>query len=104
MENYDTVTAALNALRLQGYTIDFNIAFDKLIQTEGNIMFEPEDFQITKVFRFEGETNPDDEAVVYGIESKDGNVKGVMVSAFGPYADPATNVIIQKLSMHTDQQ
>ena len=101
MENYDTVTAALNALKAQGYTIDFNVAFDKRIESEGNFL-DPGDFRITKVFRFEGESDPDDEAVVYGIESKDGDVKGVMVSAFGAYADPYTNSIIKKLAMHHD--
>ena len=102
MENYDTVSAALNSLKLQGYTIDFNIAFDKRIVTEGNLLFSPEDFIIVKVFRFEGASNPDDEAVVYAIESKDGDVKGVMVSAFGAYADPVSNAIIQKLAIHPD--
>ena len=103
MENYDTVTAALNALRSQGYTIDFNVAFNTLIQQEGKAKYNPSDFGIRKVFRFEGDTNPDDEAVVYGIESFDGEIKGVMVSAFGTYADAATNDIIMQLSMLTKE-
>ena len=103
MENYETVTAALNALRLQGFTIDFNIAFDKNIATEGIVLFEPKDFQITRVYRFEGETDPEDEAVVYGIESFDGALKGVMVSAYGTYADETTNKIIKEITLQPFQ-
>ena len=103
MENYDTITDALASLRLQGYTIDFNIAFDRGKSNETNKIFDPEDFWITKVFRFEGVTDPEDEAIVYAIESRKEKIRGVMVSAFGTYADPSTNIIIGKLDMHLTQ-
>lgn len=101
MENYDTVVEALEGLRAQGYTIDFNIQMDKLICSNNQVILHPEDFEITRAFRFEGDSNPDDEAVVYAIESKDGNTKGVFVAAYGPYAEGASNALLKKLSMHT---
>ena len=99
MENYDTVVEALNGLRSQGYTIDFNIQFDKLICSENKIILHPDDFMITRVFRFEGDSNPDDEEVVYSIESKDGSKKGVFVTAYGLYAETASDAMLKKLSM-----
>ena len=102
MENYDTLVSALNGLRIQGYTIDFNIAFDKLICSEGKIILHPEDFEITKVFRFEGDSNPDDEEVVYAVESKDGTKKGVFVSAYGLYAEASSSAMLKKLSINKD--
>lgn len=95
------MVAALNGLRTEGYTTDFNIQLDKLICTDNKIILHPEDFEITKVFRFEGDSNPDDEEVVYAIESKDGKIKGVFVSAYGRLADSASNKMLKKLSMHT---
>ena len=100
MESYDTVVAALNGLKKRGYTTDFNISFDKLICTETNVCLDPHEFEITEVHRFEGETNPSDEDVVYAVESKDGKIKGTISSAFGPYADSISNAMIQKLTMH----
>ncbi|MDQ6756835.1 MAG: phosphoribosylpyrophosphate synthetase [Bacteroidota bacterium] len=100
MNNYDTVTEAVKGLKERGYTIDFNIAADKLICFENKVCLQPEDFEIVEVHRFEGDSNPDDEDVVYAVESKDGKTKGIITSAFGLYADPASNKIIQKLSMH----
>lgn len=100
MENYDTVVAALAGLKAKGHTLDFNIAFDKIICNENGLCLNPSEFEITETFRFEGDTNPDDEDIVYAIESKDGKVKGSMTSAYGVYADSISNEMIQKLSTH----
>lgn len=100
MTAYDTVTGALAGLKARGYTLDFNIAFDKIKCDEHNVLLNPDEFEIVEVYRFEGNTNPSDEDVVYAIESKHGNLKGTMTSAFGLYADGLSNTMIQKLSMH----
>lgn len=100
MESYETVTAALTGLKSRGFVLDFNIAFDKLMCNENKVCLDPHKFEITEVYRFEGESNPSDEDVVYAIESKDGRIKGVVTSAFGLYADNASAEMIKKLSMH----
>ena len=100
MESYDTVVKALEGLKKRGYTTDFNIAFDKLICNETKVCLNPDEFEITEVYRFEGETNPSDEAVVYAVESKSKDMKGVLVNAYGVYADPMSDAMIKKLSMH----
>ena len=100
MTSYDTVTEALKDLKQKGYTIDFNIAFDKIICSDNKICLNPHEFEIVEVYRFEGDTNPDDEDVVYAIESKDGKTKGTMTSAFGTYAESISSDMIRKLSMH----
>lgn len=99
MEAYDTVVAALNGLKARGYTLNFNLAFDKLICADNDLCLNPHEFEIVEVFRFEGDTNPSDEDVVYAIESKDGNMKGSMSSAYGMYAETASADMIKKLSM-----
>jgi methionine synthase II (cobalamin-independent) len=100
MDNYDTVTGALNGLKAKGYTLDFNISFDKIIRKETNYCLNPHEFEIIEVHRFEGDTNPSDEDIVYAVQSKDGKIKGVITSAYGMYADSISNEMIQKLSIH----
>jgi hypothetical protein len=100
MKSYDTVTEAVNDLKARGFNINFNLAFDKLICLEDNLCLNPNEFEIVEVHRFEGATDPADEDVVYAVESKDEKIKGVVTSAFGLYADPVSNEMIQKLSMH----
>ncbi len=99
MESYDTVVGALNGLKARGYTINFNIAFDKLMCSENKICLNPDEFEITAFYRFEGNSNPADADIVYAIESKDGTSKGVLTSAFGLYADAASAAMLRKLTI-----
>jgi len=100
MHSYDTVVAALNGLKARGYNLNFNIAFDKIICSDNKVCLNPNEFEITETYRFEGETNPSDEDVVYAIESKDGKVKGTMTSAYGMYAETVSIEMLKKLSVH----
>lgn len=101
MFSYDTVVEAINGLKQRGFTIDFNIAYDKIICRNNEHCLLPEEFEIVEVHRFEGATNPSDEDVVYAVQSVDAKIKGVMTSAFGTYADNVSTDIIRKLTMHT---
>jgi len=97
MPAYDTVSQAVNGLKERGYTLDFNLKSNSL-ECVGQ-KFNPKDFEITEFHRFEGNSDPGDEAVVYAIESKNG-MKGVLVNAFGVYAEPLSDDLMKKLSFH----
>ncbi len=100
METYDTVTGALKGLKAKGFTVDFNIAFDKLICSNNKTVLNPGDFEIVAIYRFEGDSNPDDEDVVYAVESLDAAIKGTFTSAYGMYADNVSTDMLRKLSIH----
>jgi hypothetical protein len=95
MAAYDTVSQAVNGLKERGYTLDFNLKSNS-IECEGQ-KFNPKDFEISEFHRFEGNSDPGDEAIVYAIESKNG-MKGVLVNAFGVYSEPLSDEMIKKLS------
>ncbi|MBS1512291.1 MAG: phosphoribosylpyrophosphate synthetase [Bacteroidetes bacterium] len=100
MPSYDTLTDALNDLKQRGFTIDFNIAFDKLVCTSNTTVLNPNEFEIVEVYRFEGNTNPADEEVVYAIAAKEGDRKGTLISAFGIYAADISTELLKKLTIH----
>ncbi|HYK55265.1 MAG TPA: hypothetical protein VEV15_02230, partial [Flavisolibacter sp.] len=56
------------------------------------------DFEIKEVVRFEGNSDPGDEAIVYGIESNNG-MKGVLVNGYGYSSEPIGEAIARKLSI-----
>jgi hypothetical protein len=86
----DTVAEALQLLEADGYTQDFNLT-DQLLSCEAcKIPHEPVVGIIERQYRFEGDSNPDDEAVVFGVRCPACGARGVLVSAFGPNADPET--------------
>jgi hypothetical protein len=100
MNSYQTVTEALTNLKSRGFTVDFNIAFDKIICTKNEICLNPTEFEIVETYRFEGDTNPSDEDIVYAVQSKDEKIKGTITSAYGMYADTTSTEMIKKLSTH----
>lgn len=94
---YDTVAEAVQGLKERGYTIDFNLEPDRLICQETSSSFGPSEFEIAEVYRFEGNSDPDDEAAVYAIESVDGR-KGLLVTGFGISAEGAGPEMVEKLA------
>jgi hypothetical protein len=100
MNNYNTVTEALNDLNQRGYTLDFSLLTDKdCIYCHGtNHSLRADDFVIDEVYRFEGETDPADEMIVYAISAKKEPVKGVLLNAYGIYADSNNAKVVEKLA------
>lgn len=72
MNKYDSATVALEKLKEAGYLIDYNIEIDPLVAN-------PSNYKIDYIYRYEGDSNPDDENTVYGIAEKDSSNKGVFV-------------------------
>ena len=99
MYSYDTLSEAMTDLKKRGYTIDFNLSFDRIICHETPITLMPAEFEIVEVYRFEGETNPSDSSILYAIESKHGD-KGVLVNAYGVYSDSVSDEMVKKLVIH----
>lgn len=95
MFTYDTVTEAVTGLKSRGYHLDFNLEENCLVCN--NDKFDITDFEITEFHRFEGNTDPSDEAMVYAIESKDGQ-KGILVSGYGISAEGMSAEMAKKLS------
>jgi hypothetical protein len=100
MKTFDTLSEAVNNLQKAGYNYNFALAENCISCAAENISLTPEQFEIDGVYRFEGETDPADEAVVYAISSHNGNIKGILVNAFGVYADNTTDALIAKLHIH----
>jgi len=96
MYAYDTLSEAVNALKQRGYTIDFNTDNDLVVCHQTPVSLAPDEFEIAEVYRFEGNTDPADEAVVYAIESKHGH-KGILVNGYGPSAEPIGSALVKKL-------
>lgn len=96
MYAYDTVTAAVNGLKQRGYTKDFNLNENCIICHEDK--YHPEDFEIVEIYRYEGNSDPADEAVVYAIEGVNGE-KGVLVNGYGISADEMSEEMAKKLNI-----
>ena len=97
MYSYDTVTEAVKGLKDRGFTIDFNLLENCIVCNDTK--FDVNDFEIVEFYRFEGDSDPSDEAVVYAIQSNDG-MKGVLVNGYGISADELSSEMAKKLNIH----
>jgi hypothetical protein len=83
-----TVSEAVNLLLAEGYTDDLG-ARGSESQKGDDHSHDSADLLIERQFRFEGESNPDDQAIVLGVLCESCDTRGIIVSAYGPDADPA---------------
>lgn len=91
MYHYATVSKALQELNDKGYTTDFNLEEDRIKK-------HSDDFEIQHIYRYEGESDPGDEATVYGIKAKSGE-KGVFVASPGAYTENGAAKILLEMSI-----
>jgi len=87
---YGTVSEATNNLRQKGFDKDFHLEGNHLVS--GNQQYDADDLKIAVTYRYEGQSDPGDEATVYGIETNTG-VKGILVIGDGIYADASTRIL-----------
>jgi hypothetical protein len=99
-ESFGTLSETVNGLIQAGYTTDFNVQEECLLCNKTNTVLSPEEFQIDKVYRFEGATNPDDESIVYALSSTKFQMKGILVNGYGLSADEATSRLVERLQTH----
>src|SRR5689334_6375294 len=82
-----SLATCLNRMISEGYTEDFRVTEQGLQSIEHHHNYAPEQIQVVNFYRFEGESDPDDNAILYIIETEDGT-KGTLIDAYGVYNDP----------------
>lgn len=102
MKPYETLAEAISDLTKRGYVLNFNIRQDCIECVENNINLHPEEFEIDEVHRFQEMSDVGDENILYAISSQKHHVKGILVNAFGIYADTVSAELAAKLSIHHD--
>lgn len=102
-ESFGTLSETINGLVKLGYTHDFNIKDECIICNRTNITLSPDDFQIDHVYRFEGDSDPEYQSILYAISSSKFDLKGTLVNGYGTSSDEATSKLIKKLNTHKNQ-
>ncbi|MBT2557981.1 phosphoribosylpyrophosphate synthetase [Hymenobacter sp. ISL-91] len=92
-----TVSEVLNHLNREGYTVDFNLHANCLVCHGNALQISPNDFLVDKHYRFEGMSDPGDEAVVYAISSVRHGVKGTLVDGYGISSEALSSEMVQAL-------
>ncbi|UZR99971.1 phosphoribosylpyrophosphate synthetase [Chondrinema litorale] len=100
-ESYGTLSETINGLKKEGYILDFNVRNENLVYLKNSVKLSEKDFKIDKVYRFEGESNPDDAAILYAISSPRFGVKGLLINGYGISSDNVYDALISMLKTHS---
>jgi hypothetical protein len=102
MKTYTTMADAMNDLKRRGFTADFEPIGNALHIAGGARTFQPDELTIVEHHRFEGSSDPEEMSVVYAIEARDGT-RGVLVDAYGVYANPELSAFLQGVLMRENR-
>lgn len=84
-----TVLDALRVLAADGYDTSFSLVDGGVRCAVCGGAHPMERIGAVRVYRFEGPSDPDEEAAVYALQCPRCGAKGALVSSYGPHADPA---------------
>lgn len=91
-----SLSTCLNKVVKDGYTEDFKVTEKGLEALSNGKIFQANDVKIVNFFRFEGTSNPEDEAVLYVLETSSG-LKGTLVDAYNIYSDDLVASFIKEI-------
>jgi hypothetical protein len=101
-KGYETMTEAIQDLKRRGFTSNFEFLNNAFRAMDSGKTFKADDLTIVEHHRFEGASDPDDMSVVYAIEAADGT-RGILVDAFGVYANPDLGAFLKNVKMREDR-
>ena len=99
MENnkYVNLVEATNGLQKRGFDSDFDVAMNCcLMDRKSDKIYQPEEVKIVEYHRLEAMTNPQDDAIIYALETKDGK-KGMLIDAYGSNASARISDFLKKI-------
>lgn len=91
----ESMTDALGRLEAAGYQTELHAEESAL--TGPSLTADPEAFSIDEVIRFEGDSDPDDEAAIFALTHRESGTKGVYIVAYGVEMDPADTEVASRL-------
>lgn len=80
-----TLSQVMERLRLKKQDNEFRMTPKGFGSGTGKF-YEPAELKIIKTYRFEGESDPSDSAILYVIEANDGRI-GYSIDAYGVYSN-----------------
>ncbi|MCF3108356.1 hypothetical protein LL912_06160 [Niabella sp. CC-SYL272] len=85
-QEMNTISECIQNAVKTGYTHDFFITEEGLSYSGAGKIYGPDEVTIENFYRFEGESDPADNSILYLMRTQDG-AKGTLLDAYGPYAE-----------------
>lgn len=93
----NTISECINSAIKEGYTRDFFISGPGLSFSGAERLYAPDEVIIKNFYRFEGESDPADSAILYLLKTRDG-AQGTLLDAYGVYADEDIAAFVKEVN------
>lgn len=95
-----TLSACTKMLEETGFNTPFLMVEEGLKSLSSERIYKPHQVKIVNFYRFEGDSNPEDNAILYAIEAVSGE-NGLLIDAYGSEGDiKISNFIVQVEDIH----
>lgn len=88
-------------LAVRGFAAQFKATGKGLLSMTTQRRFQPRDITVEGVFRFEGESDPNDTAILYAIKTMNGEM-GTLADAYGLYHDAMVTDFMQQVRIDSN--
>lgn len=102
-----TLSQVMERLRERGIHREFRMNEGcEMKYEDSDKNYQPDELTILKTYRFEGDSNPDDSAVLYVLEDNSGN-KGIMIDSYGAdsnYSGPEFDTFLRDIPINESEE
>jgi hypothetical protein len=92
----NTLSSCITKVVKDGYIENFSVADEVMSSSTSDKVYRPNEVKIINFYRFEGQSDPSDNAILYVIETADG-AKGTLTDAYGAYSDHSVDAFIKEV-------
>jgi hypothetical protein len=93
----ETLSEAIDRLREDGYRDSLRATGGGFVSVDSGEVNSPERLVVEEVVRFEGASNPADEAVLFALRARDDAFRGTFVTSFSAENDPVAVALVRRL-------
>lgn len=94
----ETLSEAIARLERRGFEDEFLARPGGLLERDREGAVAPETLVVEEIVRFEGVSDPQDEAVLFALRSADGSVRGTFLSTYGPQTGADNVAVMERLN------
>lgn len=95
-DSMKTLSSCTRKLSADGYVTQFKAHKNELESLETHARYAPDEVKIINFYRFEGESDPSDNAILYVVETSTGE-KGTLTDAYGVYTDHKVSEFVKQV-------
>ena len=97
MSTMETIDQVVERMTAAGYRDQFRAEGERLHAKQADRSYAPEALVVDEVARFEGESDPGDEAAVFALRSLEDDLRGTYTVTYGPQMATADAKVVPRL-------